>query len=128
MGNNIQKWYKILSFFKPSLTQFVVRGLYLARVFRQLEAVDEEFVSTDGEEDVVHVEEPGHVDRLGVEGGRLPGSLPAARLHQDSPAAPVPDLQSAIKYRQISSFLILPRTHFNNYNKVMTYFVGRKLP
>ena len=70
-----------------------MRGLSLAGTVGQLQAVDEEFVCADREEDVVQVEKPGHIDRLGVE-----RPLPAVDLHEDSPAAPVPHLHSALKY------------------------------
>ena len=100
----------------PSLTQLEVRGISLSRTVRQLEAVDEEFVCTDREEDVVQVEEPGHVDWLGVE-----RPLPAVDLHEDPPAAPVPHLRSALKYLQINlQQSCLPP----NFPKIRGRFIG----
>ena len=88
-------------FLKPSLTELVLSGVCLSRTVREVDGVYEELVGTDREEDVVQVEEPGHVDWLAVESRSLPGSLPAAHLHQDSPAAPVPHLHSALKYLHV---------------------------
>ena len=88
------------------LTELVVRGLPLT--VRQLEAVYGELVPAGGEEDVVHVEEPRHVDRLREQTrtvSRPPcrpvvlltlSSLPAVDLHEDSPGPPVPDLDLSV--------------------------------
>ena len=68
----------MISLYLPSctfLTKPVVCRVPLA--VWQGEAVDDQLVTTGGQEDVVHVEAPGDAHRLRVHSRAVPGHLPA---------------------------------------------------